>query len=555
MNSLTGSDLVAKALKKENVDVVFTLSGMPSFGVYEAFVRNGIRLIDVRHEQAAVLMAQGYARATGLPSVAWVVPGPGVFNAVTGVANCHYGSAPVVVLAGQNKMDDFELGGFHETNHLDLMRPITKWSATVFEARRVAEYISIAFRKATSGLPGPTFVDFPQNILEAEIDQDTVILPDRYRVVAKPCGDPSLVSEATARLARAERPLIVYGSGILWSGAHLELLRFVETSQIPCIPTPLARGCVPDDHPLSCFISRSHAMSQSDVILFIGARLNFILSYGRPPRFNPQAYTIQVDVAAEEIGRNRPIDLGIVGDAKSVLKQLQEEWQRIKPTEKNSWSAELKKLEEKKINKWTIWAKSPEKPINPIRLCHEIKQFLNRDAILTVDGGEILDFARNIIPSYAHGAHLNPGVTGLLGIGIPYAISAKLAHPDRQVLCLCGDGAFGFNGMEMDTAARHNAPIVVVVSNNACWGLCSNRQKGVFGEDRTLGTRLSCTRYDLIAEALDCYGETVEEPEQIRPALERAFNTKRPTVLNVITDCNTMEYSMSAQLKDLPLFK
>ena len=555
MDVINGSDLVANALKKEGVTVVFTLSGAPSFGVYEALARDGIRIVDVRHEQAAVLMAQGYARSTGRPGVAWVVPGPGVFNAVTGVANCYYGSAPVVILAGQNKMEEFELGAFHESNHKALMRPITKWCATVYEAQRVAEYISIAFREATSGMPGPAFVDFPQNILETEIDRERTILPDRYRAMAGPSGDPSLVSEALDRLAKAERPLIIYGSGILWSGADQALLRFVETANIPSVPTPSARGSIPDDHPLSCFISRSHAMSQSDVILFIGARLNFILSYGRPPRFNHRAYSIQVDVAPKEIGRNRPIDLGIVGDAKSVLNQLQGGWQRRKLTRNNSWADELKALEEKKKNKWTKWATSPEKPINPIRLCYEIGRFLERDAIVTVDGGEILDFARNIIAAYTHGARMNPGITGLLGVGIPYAVGAKLAHPDRQVLCLCGDGAFGFNGMEMDTAARHDAPIVVVVSNNARWGICSNMQQGVFGEGRTIGTRLSCTRYDLIAEAMDCYGETVKAPEQIRPALERAFNAQKPAVLNVITDYDTVEYSMSSQLRDLPLFQ
>jgi acetolactate synthase-1/2/3 large subunit len=555
MKTIYGSDLVAKALKKEGVEVVFTLSGMPSFGVYDALALDGIRIVDVRHEQAAVLMAQGYARSTGRASVVWVPPGPGVVNTITGLANCRYGSVPVVVLAGQNPIEEFELGALHEMNALELVRPISKWCATVYETRRVAEYISIAFREAMSGKLGPTFVEFPQNILDEEIDLEKVVFPDRYRCETRPCGDPSLVAEAAAMLAKAERPLIIYGSGILWSGAHQELLRFVETSNIPCLPTPLARGCVPDDHPLSCFVSRLRAMSGSDVIMFIGARLNFILNYGRPPRFNPQTYMIQVDLAAEEIGRNRSIDLGIVGDAKSVLNQLYEEWQSITPSKTSSWSAELKELEEQKKNNWMKWATSAEKPINPIRLCYEIKEFITRDTIVAVDGGEILDFARNLIPSYTHGARLNPGVFGLLGTGIPYAIGAKLAHPDRQVLCLCGDGAFGFNGMEMDTAARHDIPIVVVISNNACWGICMNAQKGVFGADRTFGTLLSRTRYDLLAESLDCFGETVEEPKQIRPALARAFNAQKPAILNVITDCNTAEYSMSPQLRNLEQFK
>ena len=549
-----GSDLVAQALKKENTEVVFTLSGVPNFGIYEAMVREGIRLIDVRHEQAAVLMAQGYARATGRPGVALVVPGPGVLNAVTGIANCHYCSAPVVILAGQNKMEEFELKAFHEMNHLDILNPITNWCATVYEGHRIAEYVSIAFREATSGLPGPAFVDFPRNILEEEINLQESMFPDRYRTAARPWGDPSRVDEAISMLAEAKRPLIIYGSGIIWSGAHEILQQFVEATRMPCVPTPLARGCVPDDHPFSCFISRSRAMAESDVILFIGARLNFILSFGRPPRFNPQSRTIQVDIAPQEIGRNRPIDLGIVGDAKAVLTQLLEKWNQIGAANDGTWAAELKKPEENKRQKWMKWATSPQKPINPIRLCYEISQFLDRDAIVTIDGGEILDFARNLIPSFTPGARMNPGVTGLLGIGIPYAIAAKLAHPSRQVLCLCGDGAFGLNGMEMDTAARHEIPIVVVVSNNACWGVCMNAQKGIFGSERTFGTHLAWTRYDQIAQAMDCYGETVEAPDQIRPALERAFSAGKPAVLNVITDAETASYSMSPQLRDLPLF-
>jgi len=555
MPTFFASELVARALKKENIDCVFTLSGVPSFGVYEALVREGIRLIDVRHEQAAVLMAQGYARATGRPAVAWVVPGPGVLNAVTGIANCFYGSAPVVILAGQSRMEEFELKAFHEMNHLELVRPITKWAATVYEGRRIAEYMSIAFREAASGMPGPAYVDFPQNVLEDQVREEEAVLPDRYRTVARAWADPTLVAEAVSMLSRAKRPLLVYGSGVLWSGAHGELLRFVETTRIPCVPTPLARGCVPDDHPLSCFLGRSRAMAESDVILFLGARINFILSFGRPPRFKPDARTIQVDICPEEIGRNRPIDLGIVGDAKAVLGQLLDQWTRKGLKGDGSWAAELKAPEEKKREQWMQMAASSQKPISPIRLCTEVAWFLQRDAIVTVDGGEILDFARNLIPSYVPGARMNPGVTGLLGIGIPYAVGAKLAHPDRQVLCICGDGAFGLNGMEMDTAARHGAPIVVVLSNNACWGVCANAQKGIYGAERTFGTVLAASRYDLVAQGLGCYGETVEEPDQIRPALERAFASGKPALLNVITDAETASYSMSPQLKGLPLFQ
>jgi acetolactate synthase-1/2/3 large subunit len=555
MTSVSGGDLVVQALKREAVEVVFTLSGMPLFGAYHALTREGIRIIDVRHEQAAVLMAQGYARSTGRPGVAMVVPGPGVLNAVTGIANCFYGSTPVIVLAGQNKIEDFELGAFHEMKPLEFIRPITKWCATAYETQRIPEYIEIAFRHATQGMPGPAFIDFPQNILEAETASENVVVPAGSRLTGGPWGSPALVAKAVDLLRTAQRPLIVYGSGIIWSGAHDELRQFVETANIPAVPTPLARGCLPDDHPLSCFISRSQAMAEADVVLFIGARLNFILSYGRPPRINPQAQVIQVDAASEEIGRNRPIDVGIVGDAKAVLTQLLDAWSPAEKGPDDDWPQKLTTVAQQKRDKWAQWLQSSQKPINPIRLCNEIAQFLDRDAIVTIDGGEILDFGRNLIPAFTPGSRLNPGVTGLLGIGIPFAIGAKLAHPQRQVLCLCGDGAFGFNGLEMDTAARHDIPIVVVVSNNACWGVCTNIQRGLYGDECTDGTRLSCTRYDLIAQSLDCYGETVESPDEIQPALARAFQSNKPAVLNVITESVTESYSMSSQLRDLPLFQ
>ena len=553
MHRISGSKLAAKALKKQNVEVVFTLSGMPCFGLYQALSEEGIRLVDVRHEQAAVLMAQGYARATGKTGVAWVAPGPGVMNAFTGIANCYYGSAPVVIMAGQLSIDEFERGSFHETPHTDLVKPITKWCAMVYQTSRIAEYIDMAFRKAARGLPGPTFIDFPRNILEEEVDDDITVLGPAPKL-AGPQGDPSLVARAVDLLAEAEKPLVVYGSGIIWADAHRELLQFVETAGIPSVPTPLARGCVPDDHPLSCFGARSRAMAEADAVLFIGARLNFILGYARPPRFNPKVKAIQVDIVADEIGRNRKIDVGIDGDAGAVLRQLTQQWQPKGGQAKNGWAAELKATEEKKNKKWMEWALSPAKPINPIRLCYEIDQFLDRDAFVSVDGGEILDFARTVINTKTPGARLNPGITGLLGIGIPYALGAKAAHPDRQVLCVCGDGAFGLNGMELDTAFRHEIPIVVVVSNNACWGLCSNIQRGCYGDDCTFGTRLTSTRYDLMAQALGCYGELVEDPAQIRPALQRAFESKRPALLNVITDSNTERFSMSSELRDLPFF-
>jgi len=432
------------------------------------------------------------------------------------------------------------------------MRPITKWCATVYEPARIAEYISIAFREATTGMPGPAFVDFPQNVLEDIVTDEEAVLPDRYRSQARPYGDPALVKEAVFLLAGAERPLVVYGSGIIWSNAHEELRRFLELTGIPSVPTPLARGSVPDDHPLSCFASRTRAMTGADVILFVGARLNFILGFGRPPRFNPQVRTIQIDIDAAEIGRNRPIDLGIIGDAKAVITQLIEQWNLSGVKGRVTWAEQLKLEETKKRERWGIWAASEAKPINPIRLCTEIARFLDRDAIVTIDGGEILDFARNLIPSLAPASRMNPGVMGLLGVGIPYAVGAKLAHPDRQVLCLCGDGAFGLNGMEIDTAARHGVPIVVVVSNNACWGVCASAQKGLYGADHAYGTLLSSNRYDLMAEALGCHGEKVEEPGQIGPALKRAFAAGRPALLNVITDPETSAYTMSPQLRDLP---
>jgi acetolactate synthase-1/2/3 large subunit len=330
-------------------------------------------------------------------------------------------------------------------------------------------------------------------------------------------------------LAQAERPLVLTGSGILWSNAEAELQQLVELLGIPFYTTPQGRGVVPDDHALSFPTARSTAFREADLLLLIGTRINYVIGHLAPPRFNASARLIQVDIDGSEIGHNRNADVGIVGDARAVMKQLLAATDgRVDSRRYADWREHLGTVEKSKRAESEAAMSSDEQPIHPLRLCKEVRDFLDRDAILVVDGQEILNYGRQSIPTFVPRHRLNSGVFGTMGVGLPFGIGAKVAKPDNQVLVLHGDGSFGLNGMELDTAARHKIPVVTVVSLNGGW--TADPQKSKAGRD------LGYTKFHKMAEALDCHGEYVQEPQGIRPALERAFASGSPALVNVVTD-------------------
>lgn len=536
MSRIDGGDLVVKALKREGVKYLFSLSGTPIKAIYDACIDEGVKIIDTRHEQAAVHMADAWSRVSGTPGAALLTSGPGVANGVPGVAVAYASLSPIIVLGGKSPLAEAEMGPVEEMNQIPLMESITKWARTVYETRRIPEYISMAFRHALTGRPSPVFLDIPRDILEGEVEDSEDLYPKNYRTAARPCGDPELIRKAVELLAQAQRPLVIAGGGVWWSQAHKELQEFIEVVNAPLVLDGIGRGAVPEDHPL-CFGPTRVGTRQADVVVIVGTRLDYTMGFGRPPLFSDRVKMIQIDIEGSEIGRNRPIDIGIIGDAREVLRQLTAEVRgRIRSAKDSPWIQECRAYARSRLERLEADMNSNQIPIHPLRLCKEIRDFLDRDAILIMDGADITIFGGSVLRTYEPGHWLENPPSGSLGIGIPFAIAAKLAKPDKQVLVLNGDGSFGFNAMEFDTAVRHKIPIVTVIGNDSAWGFVKHVQQEMYGKERVIGTALTPARYDKVVEALGGYGEYVEKPEQIRPALERAFSSGVPACINVMID-------------------
>ncbi len=527
MAKISGNDLVAQALADEGVDTVFYLTGGPMVDVASRCIER-FRSVDVRHEQAAAMAAHAYSRVSGKPGVCFAASGPGATNLITGVGNAFLDAVPVVALGGASAVAQAGMGAFQEMDQVGMFKPITKWAERVIDARRIPEIINKAFRVATSGQPGPVYVDLPGDVLYRRVEDNEVMFPKRAHATPRVSGDPALIKQAIAMLKQAQRPIVLTGTGVFWSGAMAELKEFVETTGIPFYTTPQGRGVIPEDHPLSFLGARNQAWKEADVVLIVGTRLNFIIGFGLPPRWAEDVKIIQVDISDEEIGRNRPVDIGIVGDAKMALRQMTDEARdSFRGRKELAWVETLRGLDKRSQEKSQALLNSDSMPIHPLRLCKEVRDFMSRDAIIVVDGHEILNFARQSIPTHVPGHRVNAGPNGCMGVAVPFGLGAKVAKPDTQVIVLSGDGSFGMNGMEIDTMVRHNIPVLVVISNNGGWA-------GVGGMDA--GRDLGFSRYDKMAEVFGGYGEFVERPQDIRPALERAAASGKPAVVNVVTD-------------------
>lgn len=534
MTWIDGGHLVAKALKNEGVEYIFTLCGGHIMAIYEGCVDEGIKVIDVRHEQAAAFAAEGWAKVTGRPGVCVVTSGPGVSNTVTAVANALRGPSPMIVIGGGDDVGTMEKGPIHGISHVEYMQPVSKWARRVLETRRIPEYLSMAFREAIGPNPGPVFLEIPMDVGAGIVDEADVLFPIKYRTQARPHGDPALITEAATLLSQAQRPVVIAGSSVWWSQATKELRKFVESAGAPLFLNAMGRGSVPPDHPLLFTVARRFALSIADVVAVTGTPLDFRLGYGSPPAFSEEAKVIQIDFEATDIGKNRPIEVGIPGDIKAILGQITRELPGRRGGE-SEWVQELREVERSFRKEDEPASSSSAIPIHPLRLCREIRDFLSRDATVIGDGGDIVSFAARVLHIHHPGHWLDPGPMGCLGVGTGYAMAAKLARPHEQVLIVSGDGSFGLNGMEFDTMARHNIPVVCVISNDGAWGLVKHGQKALYG--RAVGAELSqSTRYEKMVESLGGHGEYVERPEDIRPALERAFASGKPACVNVITD-------------------
>jgi len=529
MGSITGSELLAKSLKAQGMDTLFYLMGGPMLETESACIKLGVRAIDSRHEQGASMMAHAYSRLTRRPGVCMASSGPGTINMATGVANAFVDAAPLIAVGGTSPRIFFGMDAFQEVDQLSLYKPITKWATRILDAKRIPDVVATAFRQATSGRPGPVFLDLPGDVLGEVVEESSVPMPAHWRPAPRAHGDPAAITEAIALLSRAERPLLIAGSGVWWSDAGAALQSFVETAGIPFYTTPLSRGAIPEDHELAFLFARARAFAEADVILNVGTRFNYVIQFGRPPRWAADVKVIQVDVDPTELGHNRPADVPIFGDARAVLQQLTAEAKgKLDKGRYRTWVDRLKSIDAEKGLESEKAMSDDKVPIHPLRLCKEVRDFLRRDAILVVDGQEILNFGRQSIPTFTAGHRLNSGPFGCMGVGLPFGIGAKVACPDTQVVVLHGDGSYGINGTEIDTAVRHKIPVLVVISNNGGWTADPKQDKP--------GRNLGYTRYDKVAIDYGAHGEFVEKPHEIRAALERAYASRRPAVVNVVTD-------------------
>ncbi|PYO27766.1 MAG: acetolactate synthase [Candidatus Rokuibacteriota bacterium] len=529
MTTLTGSEILARALVAQGADTLFFLMGGPMLETESALIRLGVRAIDTHHEQAASYMAHAWGRLKQRPGVCMGCSGPGATNLVTGVANAWADAAPLVAIGGSSPNINQDMDAFQEIDQVGVFRPITKWAQRILDARRIPELVATAFRQATTGKPGPVYLDLPGDVLGQPVEESRLAWPARNKPAPRSLGDPGAVKEAIALLARSSRPLIIGGSGVWWSDASAAFQQFVEATGIPFYTTPISRGTVPEDHDLAFLNARVKAFAEADVVLAIGTRFNYVIQFGREPRFAADLKVIHVDINPTELGHNRPADVPIAGDARAVLEQLIAEARgKIDPRRYAAWTGRLRVLDAEKQAESDKATATDQVPIHPLRLCKEVREFLRRDAILVVDGQEILNYGRQSIPTYVPGHRLNSGPFGCMGVGLPFGIGAKVAKPDTQVVVLHGDGSYGINAMEIDTAVRHRVPVLAVISNNGGWTGDPEGNKP--------GRNLGHLRYDRMAEAFGAHAEYVDKPHEIRPALERAAASGKPAVVNVITD-------------------
>ncbi len=529
---LTGGQLVAKALKREGVRALFTLAGGHIMDIYNGCVDEGIRIIDVRHEQTAVHAAEAWTRLTGVTGVAAVTAGPGVTDAVTGVANAFRNQVPIVVIGGQAPRKQFRMGALQELDHVSIMKPLTKQSFTIYDTERIPELLGSAFREAHSGRPGPVFVEIPADILDAPVAAEEVSFPVNYRSEARLFGDPEAIQKAAELLNKAARPVILAGSQIWSCRAMSELVQCVEGAQIPVYLNGAARGCLPAGFPLFMSRSRRYALSVADAVMVIGTPFDFRLGYGQ--RLSLEAKVIQIDLDSSEIGHNRDVDVGIAGHGGAILGQMAA---ALSPSRHENWLKLLREKEAELAEKDRPFLYSEATPIHPLRLAREIQEFMAEDAIFIADGGDVVTMAASIILPRRPGSWLDPGPLGTLGVGTPFAIAAGAACPDREVVILFGDGAFGLTGFDYDTLIRFGMPVIGIVGNNSAWNQVRYGQVQKYGRERgAVANVLTPLRYDRIVAAMGGHGEYVTEPAQIRPSLERARSSGKASLINVLVN-------------------
>ncbi|HWE12756.1 MAG TPA: acetolactate synthase [Solirubrobacteraceae bacterium] len=529
---LHGGRLVARALRAYGVRKLFTLSGGHLFSIYDGCRAEGIDIVDVRHEQAAAFAAEGWAKVTRTPGVCALTAGPGVTNGMSAMASASQNHSPMLVLGGRAPAFRWGQGSLQEIDHVPFVSPLVKYAATANATAEIPGLIDEAMRAAVLPHSGPAFVDFPLDQVFGEAEPAAAAeLPEPW---AGPGADARQIERAAELLRAAERPVIMAGTGLYWGRGEQQLWALAEECRVPVFLNGLGRGCLPADHELAFSRARGAALGKADVALVIGVPLDFRLGFGAA--FADDAHVIAIDVAEPERGHPRQVGAELYGALPATLDALRT---AAAPPQaraaRDGWVQTLRGIENERRAEEAADLHDARAPLHPMRVYGELAQMLDRNAIVVGDGGDFVSYAGRVVDSYRPGCWLDPGPYGCLGSGPGYALAAKLAHPDRQVVLLLGDGAFGFSGLEFDTLARHGVGVVGIMGNNGMWALEKHPMEAIYGYSVAADLRPG-TRYDEIAAALGCHAELVSTPDELRPALERAFAAGRPALVNVLTD-------------------
>ncbi len=542
---VSGGHLVAKALKNEGVDTIFTLCGGHIIDIYDGCVDEGIRIIDVRHEQVAAHAADGYARQTGRLGCVVTTAGPGCTNAITGIATAFRSESPVLHIGGQGALTQHMMGSLQDLPHVDIMRPITKFAASVRSTERVADMISMAARECFAGAPGPSYLEIPRDVLDREIEVGKAVVPQagHYRASTKALGDPTDIEKLADMLVAAERPVILIGSQVWTCRGHAAAIDLVRALDIPAYFNGAGRGLLPPGDPHHFDRTRREGFDKADVIVIVGTPFDFRMGYGK--RLGRGAKVVQIDMDYRTVGKNRDVALGLVGDPGVILAAVRQaaSGRIAKPSAqaRKDWMAGLRAAEQAATEKLMPLFRSDASPIHPYRVAWEINEFLTDDTIYIGDGGDVVTISAQAVRPRRPGHWMDPGALGSLGVGTGFALAAKLAHPGKEVLCYYGDGSFGMTAFDMETANRFGAPYIAVIGNNSAMNQIRYGQLAKYGEQRgNVGNLLGDVPFGRFAEMLGGYGEEVRDAAQVAPALLRAREAVRrdgkSAVINIWVD-------------------
>ncbi len=536
MTTLTGDTLIARSLKQQGVDYMFGIVGFPVYGVAHAAQQAGIQYFGFRNEQAASYAAGAVGYLTGRPGACLAVSGPGMVHGIAGLANAQMNCWPMLLLGGANDRYQNGQGAFQECPQVEAARPFTKYSAEIDAPHRAPYYIEQAVRTSIYGRPGASYLNLTNDVLTAQVDEEDAEFPPRCPDPPISLADPRDVERAVAVLREAKNPLVIVGKGAAYARAETEVRRFVARTNLPVLPTPMGKGVVSDDDPHLVAPARSFALQNADVILLIGARLNWILHFGQPPRFKKGVRVLQIEINAEEIGANVPTEVGMVGDARAVTAQLNEALDAdpfALPAD-SEWLAKLRENATQNQAAVQAMLEDDSEPMGYYRALREIADRLAPQDMLIAEGANTMDISRTVLPNMEPRKRLDAGTFGAMGVGLGLAIAAAVVHPNRRTICVQGDSAFGFSGMEVEVACRYNLPITFVVINNN--GIGGGVSEYIPGKPLPTSTYTLRARYERVIEAFGGTGYLVEKVADLGPTLDAALASDRPALVNVLID-------------------